>query len=622
MADPRPPSLLSRILARALPAAVSWLRAQTPTPAAQASGSYSGAWARSGGAKWPGGLSTPYPSHTLDHWTLRQGARDAVHDSDVARAITGRWAESVVGTGLVLSPEPVSEMLGMTAEAADAWAQTVTRRFHLWASSKEQHRSGTLTWYQSQFLYELAQHRDNDMFVRLYYNARPDLTNPLQWEALDPNQIRGDAWTTTAWYAGAQDDGIERDDQGYERAYRVWVQRAQGPGRWTYDPVTVPRWGEKSKRLFMVHGFTPEYAGQGRGFSRIAHALSDFEKITDFTSAQVQKAISQSMLSMFTESATEAPAGNPFEGLGLGAGPEAPTYGALPATADATVLPSYTPVPEATMAVGGMGVFSLEGRQTLKPFVNTAPADKFNEFVDGLVAYLAAANGIPVEMVLMRFNANYSASRGALVVFWRNCQLWREEMASDYLNPVYEMWLAGEIAAGRIACPGFADPVLRRAWLACRWVGLPMPNIDPNSTAKADQLYVEMGAQTLDDVARNLNGSSGRSNRAKLAREFAELPKSPWAQAPAPAPAESGSSEVEQKPGGKKKPPRTETEDADASYDDFDVPLPTTLRVQIPRLPKVQLYRPLYAENGKLAGVELVTEPSAGGNGKARNHGP
>jgi lambda family phage portal protein len=557
---PRPdrPSLLARIVARVLPAAIQVARASSPQPqAAQTSGPFPGAWARSGGAKWPGGLSSPYPSHALDHYTLRQAARDAVHDSQVARSIVGRWAESVVGTGLRLAPEPNAALLGMSDEQADVWAQNVAQRFHLWASSKEQHRSGTLTWYQSQFLYELAQHRDNDMFVRLFYNARPDLLNPLQWEAIDPNQIRGDAWTSTSWYAGAQDDGIERDEQGYERGYKVWVMRTQGPGRWTYDAVTVPRWGEKSGRLYMLHGFTPEYAGQGRGFSRIAHAVSDFEKITDFSSAEVQKAIAQSMLAMFAESSSDAPAGNPFESLGLGAGPAAQQFGVTgtPDPSAQNVTPSYTPVPEATMAVGGVGVFSLDSKQTLKPFQNTAPVATFDKFVDAFVAYLAAGVGIPIEMVLMRFNANYSASRGALVVFWRNCILWREEMASDYLGPVYEMWLAGEIAAGRVSCPGFADPVLRQAWLAARWVGLPMPNIDPNSTAKADQLYVEMGAQTLDDVARNLNGSSGKSNRAKLAREYAELRaagKTPWAVAPAPRPGADGDGESGQKPAKKK----------------------------------------------------------------------
>jgi hypothetical protein len=60
-----------------------------------------------------------------------------------------------------------------------------------------------------------------------------------------------------------------------------------------------------------------------------------------------------------------------------------------------------------------------------------------------------------------------------------------------------------------------------------------MPNIDPMKSAAADRAYVELGAQTLDDVARNYNGSSGKANRIKNARQFEELPPAPWNAAPA-----------------------------------------------------------------------------------------
>ena len=87
-------------------------------------------------------------------------------------------------------------------------------------------------------------------------------------------------------------------------------------------------------------------------------------------------------------------------------------------------------------------------------------------------------------------------------------------------------------AAGRIMAPGWSDPLLRAAWMCCEWSAQPMPNIDPKSTMEADRGYVELGAQTLDDVARNLNGSSGKANRMKNARQYAELPTPPWPRAP------------------------------------------------------------------------------------------
>ena len=144
------------------------------------------------------------------------------------------------------------------------------------------------------------------------------------------------------------------------------------------------------------------------------------------------------------------------------------------------------------------------------------------------MSYVSSSTGMPLEVLLMKFGQNYSASRGALLLFWRVVGIWRDEMASDYLNPTFESWLSEEIAAGRVSAPGFSDPVLRKAWLNCSWAGAPMPNIDPKRTADADRTYTEMGATTLDRVSRDLNGSSGKANRAKLAREFKELPRAPW----------------------------------------------------------------------------------------------
>ena len=101
-------------------------------------------------------------------------------------------------------------------------------------------------------------------------------------------------------------------------------------------------------------------------------------------------------------------------------------------------------------------------------------------------------------------------------------------MNADLNNTVYEMFLSEVIAAGRISAPGWSDPRLRAAWLNARWIGVPMPNIDPQKTAVADTKYAELGAQTLDRIARNFNGSSGKANRAKLKREYGELPPSPF----------------------------------------------------------------------------------------------
>jgi capsid protein len=143
--------------------------------------------------------------------------------------------------------------------------------------------------------------------------------------------------------------------------------------------------------------------------------------------------------------------------------------------------------------------------------------------VDAYFSYIAASTGWSIETVIKKFSNNYSASRATLILTWRVAEQLRWELDYYVLGPVYEMWLAEEVAAGRISAPGWADPRLRAAWTAHRYNGLSQPNIDPAKTAAAAKEYLSMGATTLEDVAIEYNDSDAESNRVKLKQELADL---------------------------------------------------------------------------------------------------
>lgn len=508
--------------------------APIPTAHTYGSSSYSG-YGRAGGdgSKWLGGLSRSGAAPILNHHLLRMNARSAYHTSLQARAAVERHTDTVVDSGLRLSPEPAFELLGITAEAAEKWAATVSAAFHRWAKSKKATRAENMSLYQAQRLVGISQQRDGEYFIRFTYSARKDLLNPLQIGFLDPIQIRGIGVTATGGHAPPFVDGIERDEGGREIAYNVWVLRSD----YAYDEKRIPAMGSRSGRRMMVHGYQPEYAGQGRGYSRLSHALQEFENLTDYEASEIKKAIAQSSLTMYVKPSKENVASNPLETISHAApvGPAGLSAAGAALAAENNIDPAdlvqFVALPEATVGVpGSVGVFSLNEGEDLKAFPNTAPAESFPGFVNALAGHISASLSIPLEVVLMTFSKNYSASRAALMLFWRVALIWRAEMISDFLDPVYENWLAGEIAAGRVTAPGWSDPRLREAWLSNTWIGAPMPNIDPMRTAKADQIYAEMGAQDLDRVAQNLNGSSGKANRAKLRRQIPELTPVPWSK--------------------------------------------------------------------------------------------
>jgi len=489
------------------------------------------AGSRSGGAGWPYGLSNAGRSRVINHTRMRLNARDIYHDSPQARAIIDRYADSIADVALVRESSPRAEILGITPERAREWARNTDTRFDLWCRDKKHHRSETMTFYQSQHLYMIFQHRDNDIFRRLYYSPEKDLQNPLQWEFLDPDQITGHGYSGTyGEYMENLYDGIERDERGREKSYRVHARDGQG----SFKTVTIQRKGPKSKRLFMIHGFRPEYAGQGRGYSRIGFAIQGLENITDFKEAHIKKAINQSMIVASVENKDFDPTHIFREGLTtFGGGAAAQQFGSTPTpAADALNVPKELQCyqkPEFTADVpGSMWILNAGQGDQVKPFNPNAPVDSFDKFVDAFMYYLSAAAGIPLEVVLMRFNQNYSASRATLILFWRNVNIWRHEWAADDGDPIFEMWLSGEIAAGRIEAPGWSDPVLKAAWLHGTWRGAPMPDIDPSKTAKARRENLSLGLTTMEREASDLNGSDAESNRVQLEHEYGEKVPPPW----------------------------------------------------------------------------------------------
>lgn len=484
------------------------------------------------GQKWLEGLSdSSSRGQVMDHASLRAQARGKFQTSIQARALIERFADTVVDVGLKLEPAPITHLLGITQEFAEDWARDVGARHHMWAMSKGSYRSETMTYYQAQRLAEIFQQRDNDYFVRLFYNKRRDLLNPLQIQFIDADQIEADAHTTTTGLQMHM-DGIVRDAAGREIGYKV--QRLNEKGE--YKAETIPAFGPRSGRRFMLHGFQPDYAGQGRGYSRLAHAIQEFENITDFTLAQIKKAINQSNLTMFVQPSKDNVASNPWANMLRGAGPVSPSMGANPTTPPEGQTPipfeellQYQLMPEAMHSIpGSTAMCNLQQGEKVVPFESTAPAESFDTFVDHFTAHLAASHSMPIEVMLMKFGKNYSASRGALVLFWRIAQIWRMELQADLLDPVYEMWLAEEIAAGRVSAPGWGDPRIRAAWLNSNWWGAPLPIIDPLKAMRSDQGWAEMGAHDLDTVARNLNGSDGAMNRAKFKRQNEELVVARW----------------------------------------------------------------------------------------------
>jgi len=498
------------------------------------------------GQKYDGGLPFFTPTLMLDSEGIRNRVRELSHTSLQLRALIERNVDTVIGQGLNISPEPKHKLVGITPEKAKEWISDEKTRFELWEMSQKANRSSRYNFYQAQRLIQKCLRRDGEVFVALSYHNDPSLLSPLRFEIIDPSQIRESAMTWTATGASLlprlNREGITRNADGEEVSYKVWTTDANGLPRMT----EIPRVG-RGGRIMMLHAVTGnDYAGQLRGVSPYAVCVQDLENILTFTLSQVNKSKHQSQINFTVESETDEPGEDPIEAAqarrvkkAFGEGKAAKEFGSDPEpdpsaqnVTEESLEPFSLEIPNTNFnRPGSVGILALKGKQKLKAVPDASPSQQFNVFVDAYFAYIAASTGDSVENVLMKFRNNYSASRATLILTWRIAVQQRWEFDYYIGGPVYEMWLACEIAAGYARCPGWSDPRLRAAWVSHRYNGVSMPNIDPEKTAKAAKEYLSVGATTLEDVAIEYNDSDAESNRVKLGPELEELRglgKMPW----------------------------------------------------------------------------------------------
>jgi lambda family phage portal protein len=155
----------------------------------------------------------------------------------------------------------------------------------------------------------------------------------------------------------------------------------------------------------------------------------------------------------------------------------------------------------------------------------TQPQATFGDFTIAVAKFVGSATGIPYEVLLKQFNASYSASRAALLDFWRRVRKYRALMVDGFCQPCYEEWLADAIFRRRLDNfrGNFDDPVVRRAMSRCVWTGNSAGSLDPQKEVAAADQKVKCGFSTTERETMELNGSNWRDNVRQQATEKQEF---------------------------------------------------------------------------------------------------
>ena len=131
------------------------------------------------------------------------------------------------------------------------------------------------------------------------------------------------------------------------------------------------------------------------------------------------------------------------------------------------------------------------------------------QFVMYHLRKVGAAVGIPVEMIMSTIGeSSFSASQG-LILQYQSAIEDNQRQVAAFLNRIYR-WKLGQWVAN-----GMLTPPQNINLFSCRWQTPAFRWVNKAAQVKADAAYVQMGAQSLDDVASQFGYTAEASMRRK-----------------------------------------------------------------------------------------------------------
>jgi lambda family phage portal protein len=461
-----------------------------------------------------------------DLQTLRARSRDQLRNTPVALGAVNTSVSHVVGTGLTYTPAIDAEFLGLTDDQAEQWQENTQRRFNIWAGSVDCDVGRRLNFYGIQDLAFRSMLESGDTFALTPRVERLGSTQKkLALQLVEADRVCNpkNAMDTLAITAGIEVDQVTGETLAVHVARRHPGDHLAGANEW--DRVVVR--GARTGRRNVLHLFKPLRPGQLRGVPWIAPIIEPLKQLGRWTDAELHAAVVSGLNATFIKMDPDA-----FEDL----------Y-----DDDAKVEMVKKAAGWSGEIESGQSINLLPGESIDSPTPGR-PNPAFDPFWSAMVRAIGMALEMPFEVLTMHFQSSYSAARAALLMAWKAFRSRRDMLATYLCQPVFELWLADEVAEGRIDAPGFfADEMVRAAWCGAIWTGDGPGSIDPSKEVDAAQKRVDLGISTKQAESILHDGVDWQTKHEQRVREInaekaagiyfppAGTPATPQ---PAPAPAE------------------------------------------------------------------------------------
>lgn len=512
-------NLLDRLVAAVNPAA-GLARLQARARFEAVSGYKGASGTRDATAGWSIASGTPEEILSRELPDLRKRSADLIRNNPLASGAIHTKVQGVVGTGLAYHAAIDREALRLDDAAADAWEAQAERLFRAWAESPESHVKRSLDFYQQQDIAFRAVLGAGDHFVQLTQTGGSALPFRLALQHIAAARVSN---PHRAFDAAALAQGIERDAAGAPVAYHIADAHPDSIRDYAVSWQRLPAFNAATQRRQVLHLYRALDDDQLRGVPDLAAVIEPLKQLDRYTDAEIDAAVKNSLFAMLVKS----PTGNGLAG-----------FGAIDDWAEHRS--GYYKQRPLALKEGAANILSLFPDDEVQSFDPSRPNTGYDPFVQSVFKQIGVALELPYEVLTKAFQSSYSAARAALLqahAFFNGRRVW---LASSFCQPVLAAFIDEQVAAGRLAAPGyFADPLIRAAYLGSEWVGDAAGQIDETKAVAAAAARVELGISTLKRETAALTGEDYdaiRRQREKEQRQGATaLGADPSAARPAPA---------------------------------------------------------------------------------------